>query len=136
MIEKRYSFRYLLHLKEHFKDTVKNGASVRDRYWKTGSVDMVDGEQFWSMLEDCGKMIDVLIKREREEMRGNDKGGDGNMKASLIRLARILIAQVISFSVAETMGIDIPYLNMSVGALINAGAKYLRNKFGWTWLPV
>jgi hypothetical protein len=54
--------------------------------------------------------------------------------ASLFRLLRVLAAQAIAFLVAEFAGINIPILNISVGAGINAIAKYLRDKFGWDWL--
>ena len=58
------------------------------------------------------------------------------MKAALLRLARILVAQVVTFAVAELSGFSIPIINISAGALLNAVAKYLRDKFKWEWLPV
>ena len=60
------------------------------------------------------------------------------MKAALMRLARILVAQVISWVVLEWGGLSVPYINITVGALINTVAKYLRDKFpAWgNWLPV
>ncbi len=58
------------------------------------------------------------------------------MKAALFRLVRVLVAQAIAFAIAETTGINIPILNISLGALINATAKYIRDKFKLEWLPV
>ena len=58
------------------------------------------------------------------------------MKAALLRLARVLVAQLVSFLVLEFAGVYVPVINISVGALINAVAKYLRDKFKWDWLPV
>ncbi len=58
------------------------------------------------------------------------------MKATLLRLVRILIAQAISWAVLEFAGVNIPVVNISVGAAINAIAKFLRDKFKWEWLPV
>lgn len=59
-----------------------------------------------------------------------------NVKAMLWRLARVLIAQAVSWSILEFAGINIPLVNISVGATISAVAKYLRDKFKWDWLPV
>lgn len=59
-----------------------------------------------------------------------------NVKAALWRLGRILIAQVVSWLALETAGVNIPVINVSVGAAINAVAKYLRDKFKWEWLPI
>jgi len=58
------------------------------------------------------------------------------MKAALLRLVRVFIAQAITFGVAALAGINIPILNISAGALLNAVAKYLRDKYKWEWLPV
>jgi len=58
------------------------------------------------------------------------------MKAAFLRIVRILVAQGISYVVLTYGGINIPILNISVGALINAIAKYLRDKYDWNWLPV
>lgn len=58
------------------------------------------------------------------------------MKSALIRLGRILLAQVITFVIANYAGVNIPVVNISVGAAINAVAKYLRDRFKWDWLPV
>jgi hypothetical protein len=32
--------------------------------------------------------------------------------------------------------VNVPIINISVGALINAIAKYLRDTYKWEWLPV
>lgn len=58
------------------------------------------------------------------------------MLAALIRLGRILLAQAISWAVMEFAGVNIPYINISVGAALSAIAKYLREKYGWDWLPI
>ncbi len=58
------------------------------------------------------------------------------MKAAILRLARILVAQLVSFLILETAGINIPVVNISVGALINSIAKYLRDTYKWDWLPI
>jgi len=49
------------------------------------------------------------------------------MGAALIRLVRVLIAQ----------RVNIPYLNISAGAVLNALAKFLRDRYKWAeFLPV
>jgi len=58
------------------------------------------------------------------------------MVAALMRLGRVLIAQAISWAALEYSGVNIPWVNISVGAAISAVAKYLRDKYGWNWLPV
>jgi hypothetical protein len=58
------------------------------------------------------------------------------MGAAIIRLGRVLLAQVIAFGIANLTGVNIPYLNISVGAVISAVAKFLRDKYAWEWLPV
>lgn len=60
------------------------------------------------------------------------------MKNALIRLARILVAQAISWAVLEWGGISVPIIGITVGAVINSIAKYLRDKFPaiGNWLPV
>jgi hypothetical protein len=56
--------------------------------------------------------------------------------AALVRLFRILAAQAIAFGISELAGVYIPIVNISAGAVINAIAKFLRDKYGWDWLPV
>ena len=58
------------------------------------------------------------------------------MSAAIWRLVRILIAQGITFGVTALAGINIPILNISAGALLNAIAKFLRDKYKWDWLPI
>jgi predicted RND superfamily exporter protein len=58
------------------------------------------------------------------------------MKAALLRLARVLVAQLVTFGIAELSGFSIPIINISAGALLNAVAKYLRDRYKWEWLPV
>ena len=54
----------------------------------------------------------------------------------LLRFVRVLVAQVVSLLITSTINVEIPYVNISLGALINAIAKLLRDKFKWEWLPL
>lgn len=56
--------------------------------------------------------------------------------SALIRLGRVLVAQAIAWVIAEWGGLSIPYVPLTIGAVISGVAKYLREKYGWTWLPV
>jgi predicted RND superfamily exporter protein len=58
------------------------------------------------------------------------------MKAALLRLVRVLIAQAITFGISELAGINVPVINISAGAVLNAIAKFLRDRYKWEWLPV
>jgi hypothetical protein len=58
------------------------------------------------------------------------------MKAALIRLGRVILGQIVAIIITSTAGITIPYLDITLGAVINAIAKFLRDKFKWEWLPV
>ena len=62
------------------------------------------------------------------------------MKSALLRLARVLVAQAISWSLLEWSGVGIPVINISIGAALNAIFKFIRNKFPKSklleWLPV
>ena len=58
------------------------------------------------------------------------------MKAALLRLLRIIVAQAISWVVLEWGGVTLPYIPITVGALISAVAKFLRDKYKWEWLPI
>lgn len=58
------------------------------------------------------------------------------MKSAILRLVRILVAQLVSWVVLEWGGITLPYIPITIGALINAAAKFLRDKYGWDWLPI
>jgi len=58
------------------------------------------------------------------------------MKATVLRFIRVAVAQVLSLVITSTANINIPYLNIGLGAVINAAAKFLRDKFKWEWLPI
>ena len=62
------------------------------------------------------------------------------MKSALLRLARILVAQIITWAVATWGGVSIPMVNITIGAAINAVFKYIRDKFPKNpileWLPL
>jgi hypothetical protein len=62
------------------------------------------------------------------------------MKAALLRLARILVAQAISWGLLEWGGINVPMVNISVGAVVNALFKFIRDKYPTSillsWLPL
>ena len=62
------------------------------------------------------------------------------MLAALMRLARIIVAQAISWAILEWGGVNIPMVNISVGAVLNAIFKYIRDKYPnspiLTWLPL
>lgn len=51
------------------------------------------------------------------------------MKSALIRLARILTAQAISWFLLEKGNINIPQINITVGAAVNAVFKFIRDKY-------
>ena len=55
---------------------------------------------------------------------------------ALVRFARVMVAQALAFWVADLSGVNVPIINISAGALLNALAKYLRDKFKLDWLPV
>jgi len=62
------------------------------------------------------------------------------MKSALLRLARILVAQTISWSLLEWGGVGIPMVNVTAGAAMNAIFKYIRDKYPKSkileWLPL
>lgn len=62
------------------------------------------------------------------------------MVSALLRLARILVAQVITWAIATWGGISIPWVNITVGAAINAVFKFIRDKYPDSvileWLPL
>jgi hypothetical protein len=62
------------------------------------------------------------------------------MKAALLRLARILVAQLVSWALLEWGGVNVPMINISVGAVVSAVFKFLRDKFPGNpileWLPL
>jgi len=56
--------------------------------------------------------------------------------AALLRLGRVLVAQAISWAIAQYGGITLPWFPITVGAIISAVAKFLRDKYGMEWLPI
>jgi len=60
--------------------------------------------------------------------------------ATFLRIARVLVAQGIALGLTTWGGITIPYVNITVGALINGLFKFLREKFPNSkileWLPL
>ena len=58
--------------------------------------------------------------------------------AAVLRVVRVVVAQAIGAIITSTMGIAIPYVGISIGAVLNGFAKVLRDKFPkWAeWLPV
>lgn len=60
------------------------------------------------------------------------------MWPAILRFIRVGVAQGISALIVSTTGINIPYLNIGLGAVISALAKFLRDKFpSWgDWLPL
>jgi len=60
------------------------------------------------------------------------------MLASILRLARILVAQGLGY--LANLPFNIPYLNITVGAVINAIFKFIRDKYPKSvlleWLPL
>jgi hypothetical protein len=62
------------------------------------------------------------------------------MKAALLRLARILVGQAISWGLLEWGGINVPIINITIGAAINSIFKFIRDKYpnSWilSWLPI
>ena len=62
------------------------------------------------------------------------------MKSAIMRLLRVLVAQAISWSLLEWGGVNIPQVNITVGAAFNAIFKFIRDKFPKSkileWLPL
>lgn len=60
--------------------------------------------------------------------------------AALLRLARVLIGQVIGIGITMWGGINIPYVNITIGAVITAFFKWLRDKHPGSdileWVPL
>ena len=57
---------------------------------------------------------------------------------AILRLIRVSVAQGIGALIVSLSGANIPYLGISIGAVISAAAKFLRDKFPAyaEWLPV
>lgn len=64
----------------------------------------------------------------------------GTILRTLLRFARIMVAQGITLALAKWGGIEIPMVNITVGAAISALFKFLREKFPKSailqWLPI
>jgi len=62
------------------------------------------------------------------------------MIAALLRLVRVGVAQGIAWALLQYGGVNVPVINISVGAAISAIFKYLRDKWPnnkfLTWLPI
>ena len=62
------------------------------------------------------------------------------MTSALLRLARILVAQIITWALATWGGISVPVVNITIGAVVNAVFKFVRDKFPGNpileWLPL
>jgi len=62
------------------------------------------------------------------------------MVSALLRLARVLVAQAISWVIAEFGGMSLPWVPVTIGAGINAVMKFIRDKYPnnpiLTWLPL
>ena len=60
------------------------------------------------------------------------------MKSAIVRLIRVLVGQLLGY--LANLAFNIPYLNISVGAIVNAVFKFIRDKFPKSkileWLPV
>lgn len=51
------------------------------------------------------------------------------MKSTIMRILRVLLAQGISWGLASYGNINIPVLEITVGALINGIFKFIRDKY-------
>jgi hypothetical protein len=62
------------------------------------------------------------------------------MVAALLRIARVIVAQIIGVAIATYGGLTIPYLGVTIGALINGIFKFIRDRFPkseiLSWLPL
>jgi hypothetical protein len=57
---------------------------------------------------------------------------------ALLRVLRVAVAQIIGVIIDSTVGINVPYVGISIGAVLNGISKVLRDKYpSWAeWLPV
>jgi hypothetical protein len=57
-----------------------------------------------------------------------------------MRLVRVLLGQLIAIGLTACGGVQVPVINMSIGAFITAVFKFLREKFPnskiLAWLPL
>ena len=62
------------------------------------------------------------------------------MTSAILRIVRVLIAQGISVLLLKYANVNVPIINITVGALINGIAKFIRDKFPKSkileWLPI
>jgi hypothetical protein len=62
------------------------------------------------------------------------------MKSTILRILRVLVAQVIGLVLTTWGGVTIPYFSVTVGAVINGIFKFIRDKFPKSvileWLPI
>lgn len=62
------------------------------------------------------------------------------MLLAILRFVRILVGQGISYALLKWGGITVPIIDITVGALISAIFKFLRDKFPKNaileWLPI
>jgi hypothetical protein len=58
----------------------------------------------------------------------------------VLRFLRVLVGQLIGIAITTWGGINIPYLNITIGAVVSALFKFLREKFADSeillWLPL
>ena len=57
---------------------------------------------------------------------------------AVLRVIRVAVAQALGAVIVATSGIEIPWVGLTVGAVLNGISKILRDKFpNWAeWLPV
>ncbi len=51
------------------------------------------------------------------------------MQAAIFRIVRVLLAQGITWGLAKWGNINLPIIEITVGALINGAFKYIREKY-------
>ena len=68
------------------------------------------------------------------------KHKEAGMKATILRVLRILVGQTIGLVITTWGNIAIPYVGITIGAAINGLFKFLRDKFPKSpileWLPI
>jgi hypothetical protein len=58
------------------------------------------------------------------------------IKRVVWRFIRVAAGQIIALLITQTMGVELPIVSLSVGAVLNAIFKYLRDKFNLDWIPL
>jgi hypothetical protein len=75
----------------------------------------------------------------RNDLPKKNKRG-GFMTATIMRIARVLVAQAISWALLTYGGVNVPIIEISVGALVNGIFKFIRDKYPKSvileWLPI